>query len=239
MQKLSALTSEGRRLTRRADVSESTEGHREDSIAMSCSVVAACILFWGVVIAKETYFYYFASDIGRGSHSPSPIPDGQNFPVPSPDPRWGAYHGPRPRPNEDRRDEMTASKAKKLSPLFRSAKTSLPSSQDPTLKQIVSSLDTSSPITPKQRRSTKSPKTRSPSKNSASKAVSYFSAGTLRPHSGGTSLDTIISPDSPEVNDDKYLETFLEMPWFSIMSHNYISLHREEVSRDRKQKWVF
>ncbi|GMP65511.1 hypothetical protein CsSME_00026262 [Camellia sinensis var. sinensis] len=63
MQKLSALTSEGRRLTRRADVSESTEGHREDSIAMSCSVVAACILFWGVVIAKETYFYYFASDI--------------------------------------------------------------------------------------------------------------------------------------------------------------------------------
>ncbi|KAF5948787.1 hypothetical protein HYC85_014744 [Camellia sinensis] len=137
------------------------------------------------------------------------------------------------------RDEMTASKAKKLSPLFRSAKTSLPSSQDPTLKQIVSSLDTSSPITPKQRRSTKSPKMRSPSKNSASKAVSYFSAGTLRPHSGGTSLDTVISPDSPEVNDDKYLETFLEMPWFSIMSHNYISLHREEVSRDRKQKWVF
>ncbi|KAI8006423.1 Protein ACCELERATED CELL DEATH 6 [Camellia lanceoleosa] len=32
-----------------------------DSIAMSFSVIAACILFWGAVIAKETYFYYFAS----------------------------------------------------------------------------------------------------------------------------------------------------------------------------------
>ncbi|KAL7186458.1 hypothetical protein ACSBR2_028244 [Camellia fascicularis] len=134
---------------------------------------------------------------------------------------------------------MTAWKAKKLSSLFRSAKTSLPPSQDPTLKQFVSSLDISSPITSKQRRSIKSPKPRSPSKNSASKAVSHFSAGALRPHSGGTSLDTVISPDSPEVNDDKYLERFLEMPWFSTMSHNYISLHREEVSRDRKQKWVF
>ncbi|KAL7216953.1 hypothetical protein ACSBR1_028810 [Camellia fascicularis] len=32
-----------------------------DSIAMSFSVIAACILFWGAVIAEETYFYYFAS----------------------------------------------------------------------------------------------------------------------------------------------------------------------------------
>ncbi|KAI8007481.1 Protein ACCELERATED CELL DEATH 6 [Camellia lanceoleosa] len=32
-----------------------------DSIAMSSSVVVACILFWGAVIAKENYFYYFAS----------------------------------------------------------------------------------------------------------------------------------------------------------------------------------
>ncbi|KAL7186465.1 hypothetical protein ACSBR2_028251 [Camellia fascicularis] len=32
-----------------------------DSIAMSSSVVVACILFWGAVIAEENYFYYFAS----------------------------------------------------------------------------------------------------------------------------------------------------------------------------------
>ncbi|CAL5402835.1 unnamed protein product [Camellia sinensis] len=32
-----------------------------DSIAMSSSVVIACILFWGAIIAKENYFYYFAS----------------------------------------------------------------------------------------------------------------------------------------------------------------------------------
>ncbi|KAL7186463.1 hypothetical protein ACSBR2_028249 [Camellia fascicularis] len=32
-----------------------------DSIAMSFSVIAACILFWRAVIAEETYFYYFAS----------------------------------------------------------------------------------------------------------------------------------------------------------------------------------
>ncbi|XP_057505844.1 protein ACCELERATED CELL DEATH 6-like [Actinidia eriantha] len=32
-----------------------------DSIAMSSSMAAACIIFWGAVIAKETYLYYFFS----------------------------------------------------------------------------------------------------------------------------------------------------------------------------------
>ncbi|XP_058219977.1 protein ACCELERATED CELL DEATH 6-like isoform X2 [Rhododendron vialii] len=32
-----------------------------DSVAMSSSMVAACIIFWGSVIAKETYLYYFVS----------------------------------------------------------------------------------------------------------------------------------------------------------------------------------
>ncbi|KAH7861435.1 hypothetical protein Vadar_026143 [Vaccinium darrowii] len=32
-----------------------------DSIAMSTSMVAACVIFWGSVIAKETYLYYFVS----------------------------------------------------------------------------------------------------------------------------------------------------------------------------------
>ncbi|KAI8552746.1 hypothetical protein RHMOL_Rhmol06G0291000 [Rhododendron molle] len=34
-----------------------------DSVAMSSSMVAACIIFWGSVIAKETYLYYFVSAI--------------------------------------------------------------------------------------------------------------------------------------------------------------------------------
>ncbi|GFZ06599.1 ankyrin repeat family protein [Actinidia rufa] len=32
-----------------------------DSVAMTCSITAACIIFWGAVVAKETYVYYFAS----------------------------------------------------------------------------------------------------------------------------------------------------------------------------------
>ncbi|XP_058219975.1 protein ACCELERATED CELL DEATH 6-like [Rhododendron vialii] len=32
-----------------------------DSIAMSTSMIAACVIFWGSVIAKETYLYYFVT----------------------------------------------------------------------------------------------------------------------------------------------------------------------------------
>ncbi|GFS29155.1 hypothetical protein Acr_00g0005580 [Actinidia rufa] len=32
-----------------------------DSVAMTCSITAACIIFGGAVVAKETYVYYFAS----------------------------------------------------------------------------------------------------------------------------------------------------------------------------------
>lgn len=39
--------------------------------------------------------------------------------------------------------------------------------------------------------------------------------------------------------DDEYAESVLDMPWFSSLSHSNISLRRKEVSRDRKQKWIF
>ncbi|THG07950.1 hypothetical protein TEA_003794 [Camellia sinensis var. sinensis] len=55
----------------------------------------------------------------------------------------------------------------------------------------------------------------------------------------GSSLDTAISLDSRDGNDDKPEKSLLEIPWFSSMSHNNISLRRKEVSRDRKQKWIF
>ncbi|XAR56647.1 hypothetical protein NMG60_11037209 [Bertholletia excelsa] len=32
-----------------------------DSIAMTCSITAACIIFWGTAVAQETYVFYFAS----------------------------------------------------------------------------------------------------------------------------------------------------------------------------------
>lgn len=35
------------------------------------------------------------------------------------------------------------------------------------------------------------------------------------------------------------MEKVLNIPWFSNLSHNHISLHRKEVSRERKQKWVY
>ena len=55
---------------------------------------------------------------------------------------------------------------------------------------------------------------------------------------GGTSLDTAISSKS-ETSDVKSLERILEIPWFLSMTNNNISLRRKEVSRDRKQKWIF
>ena len=30
-----------------------------DTIAMTCSITAACLLFWGAVIGRESYVYYF------------------------------------------------------------------------------------------------------------------------------------------------------------------------------------
>lgn len=46
------------------------------------------------------------------------------------------------------------------------------------------------------------------------------------------------SSDSIEENDE-YVGSVLDTSWFSTLSHSNISLRRKEVSRDRKQKWIF
>lgn len=46
-------------------------------------------------------------------------------------------------------------------------------------------------------------------------------------------------PDSQLTNDDKPLEKELDVPWLPNLSHNHISTRRKEISRERKQKWVF
>ncbi|XP_057465800.1 pentatricopeptide repeat-containing protein At4g04790, mitochondrial-like [Actinidia eriantha] len=118
---------------------------------------------------------------------------------------------------------------------------------DATLNQFVSSPDALSPststaseTTPKH--SVKLPKSSSRSKKSSSKSLSNLALDRLKlnpaSHSGDTSLDTAISSKS-ETSDDKSLGRILEIPWFSSMTNNNISLRRKEVSRDRKQKWIF
>lgn len=47
------------------------------------------------------------------------------------------------------------------------------------------------------------------------------------------------SLDSQVTDDAKDLEEVLEVPWFSSKSNDNISLRRKELSRERKQKWVF
>ncbi|KAK2984793.1 hypothetical protein RJ640_004618 [Escallonia rubra] len=158
---------------------------------------------------------------------------------------------------------MPASKAKHLSSLIRSATkrtTATPpaaasAADDATLKNYVSSLDLSSPPCLPV-----SPETLSHSKSSYSKPLSRLAIDSLKLQGspahcdnstkqlsreitailcGEADLDSASSPDS-EVNDDeKPLEKVLDIPWFSNMSHNNTSLRRKEVSRERKQKWVY
>jgi hypothetical protein len=47
------------------------------------------------------------------------------------------------------------------------------------------------------------------------------------------------SSDLQGTDDEKSLKEVLNMPWFSNLSHNITSVNRKEVSRERKQKWIF
>lgn len=51
--------------------------------------------------------------------------------------------------------------------------------------------------------------------------------------------DSVSSLDLQGSDDDVTAEKVLNVPWFSKLSHNHISLHRKEVARDRKQKWIY
>lgn len=54
---------------------------------------------------------------------------------------------------------------------------------------------------------------------------------------GDTHLDWGVAPDLTD--NEKPLEYAMVMPWFTNISNNNVSFHRKEVSRQRKQKWVF
>lgn len=50
---------------------------------------------------------------------------------------------------------------------------------------------------------------------------------------------SVRSSDLQGTDDEKSLKEVLNIPWFSELSHNNISVNRKEVSRERKQKWIF
>ncbi|XP_058072693.1 pentatricopeptide repeat-containing protein At4g04790, mitochondrial-like isoform X2 [Magnolia sinica] len=56
---------------------------------------------------------------------------------------------------------------------------------------------------------------------------------------GNNSLDSLSVPASKKPDVGKSLDKVLDMPWFSNMSQTCISLRRKELSRERKQKWIF
>lgn len=47
------------------------------------------------------------------------------------------------------------------------------------------------------------------------------------------------SSNAQENCDENSLEKLLDIPWFSNISNHSISLRRREISRERKQKWIF
>lgn len=58
----------------------------------------------------------------------------------------------------------------------------------------------------------------------------------LFPFAEGSSVR---SPNAQENGDENSLKQLLDIPWFSNMSNHSISLRRREISRERKQKWIF
>lgn len=54
--------------------------------------------------------------------------------------------------------------------------------------------------------------------------------------SGGGSSN---SPDLPGTEDEKSMEKALDLPWFPDLSRSVLSVRRKEITRERKQKWIF
>ncbi|KAK5844681.1 pentatricopeptide repeat-containing protein At4g04790, mitochondrial isoform X1 [Gossypium arboreum] len=156
---------------------------------------------------------------------------------------------------------MTASKAKTLSSLFKTAvkkatkeSSSLPSGDKP-LKQFVLSLDTSSAPSSSPSTSSGSFRIRSPqpTKNPANDGSLH--SWLLQPASasensiGGFTdeLHSILCTGPAESSKDiekmmdngSSLGRVLNIPWLSNASNYNISFRRKELSRERKQKWVF
>ncbi|KAG5255136.1 pentatricopeptide repeat-containing protein [Salix suchowensis] len=47
------------------------------------------------------------------------------------------------------------------------------------------------------------------------------------------------TPDSEEAEDEELVKKALEIPWLSRLKNNNIGMLRKDISRERKQKWVF
>ncbi|KAG8502692.1 hypothetical protein CXB51_000511 [Gossypium anomalum] len=158
---------------------------------------------------------------------------------------------------------MTASKAKTLSSLFKTAvkkatkeSSSLPSGDKP-LKQFVFSLDTSSSPSPSSASfRIRSPQpTKKPANDGSLHSWLLQPASTSENSIGGLidELHSILCTGPPESSKDieemmdngSSLGRVLNIPWLSNVSNNNISpnnnisFRRKELSRERKQKWVF
>ncbi|PPR96280.1 hypothetical protein GOBAR_AA24387 [Gossypium barbadense] len=156
---------------------------------------------------------------------------------------------------------MTASKAKTLSSLFKTAvkkatkeSSSLPSGDKP-LKQFVLSLDTSSapsssPSTSSGSFRIRSPQpTKNPANDGSLQSWLLQPASTSENSIGGFTdeLHSILCTGPAESSKDiekmmdngSSLGRVLNIPWLSNASNYNISFRRKELSRERKQKWVF
>ncbi|XP_023524929.1 pentatricopeptide repeat-containing protein At4g04790, mitochondrial-like isoform X2 [Cucurbita pepo subsp. pepo] len=150
------------------------------------------------------------------------------------------------------------SKSKNLSSLFRSAIIASKPSQNPqdaALKNYVSAIDPFSPSTSLSKAIDKRSIKSANSKKLPQKLNSdvQFPALILEEPSGsGDSMkhltkaissilcgSSVRSPNAQENGDENSLKQLLDIPWFSNMSNYSISLRRREISRERKQKWIF
>lgn len=154
---------------------------------------------------------------------------------------------------------MPVSKAKKLSSIFRSAfkaTSSLPTNTVAAAaaeEQYVASLET--PSTPATclinlRKGSKIKTLKSSSSKSILGQLSLdkFNLGSAQHHSDDSGkvlsqeISTILCGDTSSSTvslSDSSLDNVLEIPWDKILSQNSITLRRKEISRNRKQKWVF
>ncbi|KAF4394588.1 hypothetical protein F8388_020413 [Cannabis sativa] len=165
-----------------------------------------------------------------------------------------------------RETQMPASKTKHLSSLFRTAaktkakaKPPKPSSSstspststtslvvdDPALKHFVFSVHSPSPDSLISRvLSQKSVKilshsTSSEEENPPQEYQPAFALSTPKVAPGLDNADAVESSPDQEIVGEKSLGRELEIPWFPSITNGRISVHRKEVVRERKQKWVY
>ncbi|XP_038897829.1 pentatricopeptide repeat-containing protein At4g04790, mitochondrial-like isoform X2 [Benincasa hispida] len=150
------------------------------------------------------------------------------------------------------------SKSKRLSTLFRSAIIAPKPSQNPldaSLQDYVSTTDPLSPSTSLSgaiyKRYIKSSNSKKLSQNPNSD-VQFPYLILEEPSDSGDStkhltnaISSILcgssarSPDAQGNGGENAMETLVNIPWFSIKSNHSLALRRREISRERKEKWIY